>query len=829
MRNAEKAAICSTRRLRVRSGHWAARSSLLAIAIGFATPASAQVSEPPTANSQTSGNPAATNRTTTDQTTTDQTAAGQTPPSGGPAATDNSDRLGDIVVTARRVAERLQDIPASVSAITGDQVTRMSSLADIQSMVSGVTFKTYGPIPTVGIRGFGNRTQAGNATNSTVGIFEDGVFVAPPLVVLISRIDTDRVEVAKGPQSTLYGRSSFTGAINIVSNDPAKVFSGYLDAGYGGSSVHGENLWHIRGAVSIPLTDTLSVRFFGLREKRDGFTYDSVTGNRGGGFDRTAGRVRILWEPSDAVTARLTGTIIRDDLPLNLTHTGRNFPPLGQSNLFGDPINPAVRTALQFGRTVWDAIYVNPQSAKTRGEQLTLDLRFQTPMGELASLSDFQHSRQDIRTSLDLTRLAFARGDTLFDERRGSEELRLSNKVGRISYLLGLYYLHIDARQGGGETPDLAHPFASFGPGSAFFDGLVIPRVPINALLQPIYTKTDAFAAFGQVGFDITDKLNLTVGLRQSRDELSGPTSTAFRTVTGALITTQPTIQRRGTFNATTGTANLSYKMAHDVTAYGSYSRGNSPGGLNVGGAARRNYAPQNVNAFELGLKSQLLNHRLQINAALFDNEYKNLQITQNVFINGALTPLVTNAGDGRGRGVDIDAVAVASSNLRLGVQYTYADSKITRYVLPAAPAPQVDFTGVPLVRSPKHTLNASATFTHDLGPGKLLFTAEESYTSSYTNDYQGVPAGFAYPGIPGVLPPGVTTKQVLALYRTPGYAVTNLNASYTLGKFELSGYVRNLLNHQYVAAVLGFDTVTYPQELPGEPRTFEISVKYKF
>ena len=431
MNQAETSANGSPRRLRMKAAHRVARTSSLALAVAFAAPAVAQVSEGPAANSP----PAPSQGATVPNASAPAAQAGAPAETTAPAAAgaDTGAQIGDVVVTARRVQERLQDIPASVAAVTGDQVTRMSALSDIQSMVSGVTFKAYGPIPTVGIRGFGNRTLAGNATNSTVGIFEDGVFVAPPLVVDINRVDTQRVEVAKGPQSTLYGRSSFTGAINIVSNDPAKEFSGYLDGGYGGSSVGGENLWHIRGAVSIPLTDTLSVRFFGLREKRDGFTYDSVTGNRAGGYDRKIGRVRLLWQPSSAVTARLTGTIIRDNLPNDLLHTGRQVPPLGENNLFGDPTNPAVRTALTFGRTVWDAVYPTPQSGKTRGEQGTLDLRIQTPIGELASLSDFQHSNQDVVTGLDLTRLNFARGDTLFDEKRFSEELRLSNKAGRFN------------------------------------------------------------------------------------------------------------------------------------------------------------------------------------------------------------------------------------------------------------------------------------------------------------------------------------------------------------------------------------------------------------
>lgn len=812
----------SSRGESISPARWNLRCSALALATIMATPAFAQTAAPST---PTVSSPEAT-------------AQGEVTPATSTQDTseNGSGGLQDIVVTARRTSERLQDIPASVSAITGDQVAKLTSLSDIQSLVAGVTFKTFGPIPTVGIRGFGNRTQAGNATNSTVGIFQDGVFVAPPLVAMASRVDTSRVEIAKGPQSTLYGRSSFTGAINIVTNDPEKTLAGYVDAGYGHSATNGDDLWRIQGAISLPISETLAVRFYGLREKRDGFTLDSVTGNRGGGYDRTIGRVRILWEPSDAVTARLSGTIIRDNLPIAIVHSGRQFPPLGQNNLFGNPLSAAVRSALQFGTNVWDAIYVNPQSSKTRGEQVTLDLRFQTPMGELASLTDYQHSNQDVRTALDLTRLAYARGDTLFDEKRYSQELRLSNKTGRFNYLLGVYYLHIDASQGGGKTPDLDHPFAAFGPGSAFFDGLVVRPVPtqpgisINALIQPAYTQTNAFAAFGRLGYDFTDRLNLTVGIRQSRDELRGPTATYLRaTATGALIPTAAPFYRRGDFDATTGDANLSYKIAPDVTAYASYARGNSPGGLNLGGAARVNFAPQKVDAYEVGLKSQLLNRRLQLNVALFDNEYKDLQITQNVFLSGALTPLVTNPADARGRGVDLDAVAVASDHIRFGVQYTYADSKITRFALAPAPAPQIDFLGAPLVRSPKHSLNGSVTLSGDVGPGKVVFTAEESYTSSYTNDYQGAAVGTSYPGISGVLPAGVTTTQVLALFRTPGYAITNLNASYTVGNWQLSGLVRNLFNKQYIAGVLAFDAVTYPQELAGEPRTAEISLRYKF
>jgi outer membrane receptor protein involved in Fe transport len=141
----------------------------------------------------------------------------------------------------------------------------------------------------------------------------------------------------------------------------------------------------------------------------------------------------------------------------------------------------------------------------------------------------------------------------------------------------------------------------------------------------------------------------------------------------------------------------------------------------------------------------------------------------------------------------------------------------------------QVNLTGVPLVRSPKNSLNATATFSQEIGPGEVQFTVAENYTSSYTNDYQGVPAGFAYAGITGTLPAGVTTAQALGLFRTPGYATTNLDASFSWDAWEISASVRNLFNKQYIAAVLAFDLVTVPLELPSRPRTFEAGFKYKF
>ena len=809
--------------------------SAAAMAVGLAAGASAQIATPSAGSGapgsyqqDTGGSPAGGAPAAQPQDTV--SAHGQSPaaPSaaGAPSAPEADARsaaLGDIVVTARRVSERLQDIPASVAAVGADQVAQFHSLDDLQSAVSGVTFKSFGPIAVVGIRGFGNRSNT-QGPNNAVGIYQDGVFIAPFLNSLDSRIDVARIEVAKGPQSTLYGRSSYAGAINIVSSDPTTDLSGYVEAGVGGSAADGEGLWHVRAALSVPLTDTLSIRGFYLHEQRDGYTYDLNTGIRGYGYDRDAGRIKIKWTPTDNLTVRLTGTIMRDDAPRGEVHTDNiAVPPLGGHTLFG---NPTITPVFQTGPDIWATNLIRQLPGQVHGQEGTADIRWQTPIGELASLTDYTHSSTFFSTTEPST-LNDVSTPTPTDEVRFSQELRLSGKQGRFSYLAGLYYLHTDFNFGNaGSTLDRNAPFAIFYPGSLQYD-----LSGLSEILQPSRTLTDNFAAFAQAGYDFTDQLNLTVGIRQSRDDVRGTTEFDLLLRNGFVVTPLPTTYRQRQFNATTGNANLSYKVRPGLLAYASYSRGDAPGGFNNGTAAAYIYNPQTVDAYEVGLKSELFNDKVRFNLALFDNEYHSLQFFQAIVLGGANQQVTLNAAGARGRGIDLDSTVILTDNFRLGVQYTYQTSKITAYNIPAAPAPQVSFLGVPLVRSPEHAFNGSITYSRDVGRGKLQLVAEESYSSSYTNDYQGVGPGIPYPAGPGRpgLVPGVTTGQVLGLFRTPGYAVTNLNGSYTFGHYEVSAYVRNLFNHQYIVATASTDAFTYALETPGEPRTYEFSLKYSF
>jgi iron complex outermembrane receptor protein len=315
----------------------------------------------------------------------------------------------------------------------------------------------------------------------------------------------------------------------------------------------------------------------------------------------------------------------------------------------------------------------------------------------------------------------------------------------------------------------------------------------------------------------------------------------------GAIVTRLAPLNRRAKFDALTGSVNASYKVMPDVLVYASYARGDSPGGLQnatvtVPSASLTPYRPQKVDAFEVGLKSQFMDRRLQVNLAAFNNEYKDLQIlrSQAVSIPGStalvVQQLTVNVGESHGRGVDADATFVLNSNWRVGGSYTYVDSEIDKYVVNANDPGQLDLTGISLYRTPKHTASLAVTYNRDLGDGALAVTLDGAYTSSYVNDTAGFPAGVVYPGraagaIPGqpAIAPGVTTGQVLFLARSKGYGLLNLNASYTNGPWQVSAYVRNLLNKQYLAAILAADPIGRAGGAPGEPRTFEASLKRTF
>jgi iron complex outermembrane receptor protein len=602
----------------------------------------------------------------------------------------------------------------------------------------------------------------------------------------------------------------------------------------------------MKGVLSGPLTETLGARLVVFRAKRDGYIYNPDNDFRSYGYDRYGAKLKFLWEPNDSLTARLSLQSVQDDAPRGEMYTDRLLPPLGWVIAAADTrpeAQPYVDSLRTFGDELWESNYTRQPHNKTYGKVATLDVRYDTGIGEFASLSNFTRTTNKVISSSTGNLPFFGHGYSV--DERWSQEFRLAGDAGPFSYLAGVYYLDSHT-QGGDENPgpngqNLTRPSSEFVFGSALFDQPSINNIDPTRSVQyqytPGYEDLQASAVFAQVGYDITDKLNLTAGLRWGRDEISGSVSQFLRTQSGTVTTVLAPFYRETEFDATTGNAVVSYKFTPEVMTYVSYARGNLPGGLNGGGtqaAASTPFKPQNADAYELGVKSTLLDGRMQLNIALFDNNYEDLQLNQNRFVplpNGAgsvLQSVVSNAASSYARGVEFDTAFALSSHWQASLGYTYLEHEIDKYVIPPGGQVNIDFTGASTPRTPKHSASASLTYENEIGPGQLSLTASGSYTSAYTNEWTGLPAGSPYPGRPGV-PAGVTTTQVLWLIETPGYTLWNLNGSYSIGSWQVGGYVRNIFNKEYVAAAGGPSPTTFPSTVPGEPRTFEVSLRYSF
>lgn len=746
-----------------------------------------------------------------------------------------ADSPQEIVVTARRVKERLRDIPASVTALRGEDLLAVSSIQDLTGKVPGLKISAAGGNnPILALRGQGNRLGA----EPVVGLFEDGVAIPRMAVSVLSSLDPARIEASVGPQNALYGRASLTGAINFVSADPTYDRTGFVEAGYGSSSTSGDRLYDAKAVVSGALgSDDVLGRLVLLRGKREGYVLDPTTGNRAGGYDRTAARLKVLFAPTDKLTIKLTGTVFSDNSPWPTVLSAEPQPPLGA--LISSAQSPlpsaaaAIAAATVFPSSIWESRYVRPQYVKIDFSSLVSDIRLDTPIGEFASLTSYQKAETDLSVSVDRTSLGFADSRAHQFDNRLSQEFRLSGRSGKVSYLGGLSFFEAKNTMGGNDGEyHVENPTLAYYPYSAQYDALNLAGTYIGW-----NNKTRASGMFGQVGMDVTPQLNVTGAIRYNSEKIFGTTSFYNLTRAGVLATILAPYYREATFNSVTGNVNVSYKIAPDNMVYGSYSKGNSPGGLNSGAsqaAAAATYAAQEVNAFELGLKSRLANGRVDLSVALFDNQYKNLVFSQTKVLpvpGGApgqttISAVFTNVAESYGRGLETTLSAALTEQWRASLLYTYLKTRVTKYSLGSPGA--IDFTGAPILQSPENSIRAALTHTRKVGQGSLSVTGEVQYVSDFVNDYLGVPAGTAYPGRPGV-PAGTTTSQVTWLVPLKGYALTNLTASYTIDQWQFRGYVRNLFNKQAFVAGAGSSPTVLASLVPGEPRTIELTVRRSF
>jgi iron complex outermembrane recepter protein len=756
---------------------------------------------------------------------------------------DTTDQGGiqDIVVTAQKRAENVQDVPIAISAFTSEALTERS-VGDV-SALSGITpnvtldsstpFSGSSAVLGATIRGIGSSDFAFNI-DPAVGVYLDGAYLGRSIGANQDLLDVERIEILKGPQGTLFGRNTIGGAISIVTHNPGDKFAAKGDIAFGRY-----NKIQARGLVDIPLTDGLSSSVAFSVLTRDGYqkripyprnpgANDSYTrfvaagyearGRQGGdnswnvrtklrsdnggpvrgtaSFDygnidqeSTANTVlavtpipgpfaglaanNIPGTALDVVTGSsgflfaglynfcigATAAEIASRNAQNLcgprsSTAGYNtLPGLGSRNVDADPNNNLLPYDSRWVNTNKDVSYADGNNfSKLKQWGLNLNLEFDVSDDVmLKSITAYRDIDFAAGVDLDNSPLPILQTSFLVKQYQISQELQLVGSAldDKLNFALGAY--------GFKEKGDL-RDFVTFSAGLLQVDG-------------PGKVNTEAYAAFGQLDYKFSDFFGVTFGGRYTKENkqydgaqadvngfnyklfnctavgANGLPTPACATAVGFPIPSEPfryypAQPNKQSFDNFSFKAGAQIYPTKDVMIYGSFSQGYKTGGwttrLSNPLPAAPTFGEEKAETFELGVKSTLLDRRLQVNAAVFSTRYDGIQLN---FQQG-VSPTIQNAGDARIKGFELELVAAPTDGLTLTGSVGYLDATYKTVSAPAQVAANPFqlgvFAGASLPKAPKWKLNVSPRYEVALGSGKLIMLADWTHTTSMRNDTEG-------------------------------------------------------------------------------------------
>ena len=752
----------------------------------------------------------------------------------------------EILVTARKRNESLQDVPIAISVLGGTALEQKGAyhLQQIYQEIPSLTVFTVNPRNVnINIRGLGSNVAiANNGLDLGVGFYVDDVYYARVGQAGFDLVDVDHVEVLRGPQGTLFGRNTTAGAISVTTKSPS-----FTTEAAGDVSVGNYGLIQGRGTISAPIIDDkLAGRLSIESTTRDGFIKNIYQDRRVHDFSNTTVRGSLLWHGSDNLNVKLSADYARQkqsccvSMFLGVVTNYDNGAPV--SNTLYDRNARLGYTALPFdpGARTTDSDWLGPIHMKQGGVSARVD--WDLGPATLTSISAWRFWNWTPHNDTDFSALNIYTGNNQFDrQRQWSQEIRLASTGKRqIDYVLGLYAFHQSIR--GWFVNSFGRDAGEWliAPGTS---GLTAEQR--RAALEGAYTyapskpQTDSYAAFGQATWHATDAVSLTGGLRFTHERKHGffeqtrGGGSDISTLNAAQLAQRyaftpvvPHYSLSRSWNSLSALLTVSGQLANDVLAYATYSRGAKSGGINLAslpldanGAVRSDLAvvkPEKVDNFEVGLKTQWLDRHLTANVALFLVNVRNYQST---VYDQSIVPAkayISNIGKVRSKGVEVDLQATPAHDLTLYARGTYNLAKYVSYKnaqcpfelrAPGQPA-LCDLSGAQLPGAPRWSASAGGEYSHPVGNVEAYLGADYSYRSSYYSSYNDS----RYSKINGF-----------------GLANARLGVRSENGKWDVSVWSRNVFNKLYYYYTSVNDIgAAYTGSL-GDPRTFGATLRSRF
>lgn len=714
-------------------------------------------------------------------------------------------KLREIIVTAQRRTESLQDVPLAVSALDSTRI-REAGFRDVEDLAGSVPSLNISALfgtsnPKIFMRGIGNN-NFNQTSESKVAVYLDQVYLSAPSGQLFQMYDLERIEILRGPQGTLYGKNATGGAISVYSKLPDDTSEGYLRAGVGnfGST-------QLEGAVTVPLSDTLSARVAGTWLKRDGYMTDLGTGQKVNDQDQWAARGILRWRPSESI-----------DISLNI-HGGSSDATNNNSAHRGlfDPTQLALGNLVRLdgedvvqGRGV-DVVgysdpdpdpYVNTFGTETFakvdifGASLVGDFDFDA--GVLTSVTGFERSERKIRqegNGSPSTIFTIDWGPSTFESI--SQEFRFaSHSDGAFNWLVGAFGFH--------ERGQVSN-FYDLTDVSAFLGG-------VEAFDQSYVQKTDTLGVFAQASLDFTDRLTFTLGGRINYEKRTldhqsfATTRDKVSLLPGPLID----LDLEDSWTEWSGRIALDYQVADGVLAFVSANRGFTSGGFNTGAfndplGAVRTFDPETLVSYEAGLKSTLLDGRAQLNLTGFIYDYSDLQVF--TFTPSGLQ-FIENASDASVKGVELELQALLFPNFELGGNLSLMESEFQEFIRVVGGVAE-DLSGNRLIGAPNFQANIFAKYTIPFDSGNFWIRGDFTHTGNRYFD----------------------ERQIIDL--SSEGSTQNLNASigYTSDddSWEVSIWAKNLTDEVNLIDGVSVDLFGYQNLWYNIPRTYGVTLEYHF
>jgi iron complex outermembrane recepter protein len=738
----------------------------------------------------------------------------------------SSSQLAEIVVTAEKRSENIQTVPLTVQAFTAKDLQNLglkwsSDLGQVTPNMEILLPNGVGNQPIIVIRGIGlNDANSNNAGPN--GVYLDQVYLSSPASQTLQMFDLERVEVLKGPQGTLYGQNTTGGAVNLITAQPTDTLEGNLDLDYSSFETS-----RVEGALGGPLGGGLLGRVAFVTNHSQGYGYNALTGQKENGADNSAARLSLAYDGIDKLKLTAQADFAHvDNRPTEYRNYGTLVPGTQGS------ANPTVCSiaATYAGQCVDIFGYGTPANFYSGSYNRHAHLKLTSEMGYVradytpgeityTSLTSFEHLQRVHPEDSDQSPYRILEITWGAENSTFSQEFRASRTARNYNWVGGVYFMRENLNQL--QTLQFLLDFDQFG-------GFGIPAGPgagdgtAFQFFDKAHQVTNAYAAYGQAEFDLTQRLHAILGARYTVDERSFAYNGTQENQLGGennfgpLMTIVDSNQSLRNSDPT-WRVGLKYDVLKDVMAYASIATGFKTADFNGGfiqgtpdQVARLLVpaAPEHVTTYELGVKSTLLDHRLLVDLAGFYNDYRDLQIYSLVPSQAGPLNVLDNAKKAHTEGIDAEMKAKLFTGMTASLQIGLLSTRLDQFVSNRDPS-QPNYAGNELPYAPHVSGTLTLDYTRPVGASVLDLQYTASYKSHQYYDSSNDP-----------------------YIAQDAYWLENARIGWTFpdSRWQVAVYGRNLGNTHY--SVGNFDGTVpfgFVQYIVGYPRTFGGEVQYRY